>query len=82
MSNWYYQFFKTTSLGIEYYGGMGAINNFESLNNQGHAIYFVYDLTGIPKWELNIGAGFGLTQATDKLNVKVLFGRRINWGKK
>jgi hypothetical protein len=74
-----YQFFKTTSLGFEYYGSTGYINNFETIINQEHALYAVYDLTGNAKWELNIGAGVGLTQATDKLVGKVLVGRRINW---
>ena len=74
-----YQFFKTANLGFEYYGGIGYINNFESLSNESHALYAAYDLTGNAKWELNIGAGLGLTQATDKWVGKVILGRRINW---
>lgn len=73
------QFFKKTSLGLEYYGSTGYINNAESIANQEHALYFVYDLTGNPQWELNIGVGTGLTSATDKWIAKVLVGRRINW---
>jgi len=74
-----YNFFPATSFGLEYYGSMGYINNFEGINNQEHAIYVVYDLTGNAKWELNIGTGFGVTPATDKLIGKILVGRRINW---
>ncbi|MEP7321452.1 MAG: hypothetical protein ABI761_06015, partial [Saprospiraceae bacterium] len=76
-----YQFFKTTNLGLEYYGGMGYINNFDPLRDQSHAMYLVYDLTGNVKWELNIGAGLGLTQSTEKFVAKILVGRRITWKK-
>jgi hypothetical protein len=77
-----FQVFKTTSLGAEYYGSTGYINNTESFANQEHALYFVYDLTGNPKWELNLGVGTGLTAVTDKWVAKVLIGRRINWKSK
>ena len=73
------QFFKKTSLGLEYYGSTGYVNHFESIGNQNHALYAVYDLTGNNLWELNIGAGYGLTQATDKWVGKLILGRRINW---
>lgn len=76
-----YQFFNTTSFGIEYYGGTGYINHFEKLQDQSHALYLVYDLTNNPNWEVNIGAGWGLTNTTDKLVAKIILGRRINWNK-
>lgn len=76
-----YQFFKNTNLGLEYYGGMGYINHFDPLTDQSHALYLVYDLAGNVNWELNIGAGFGLTQSTEKLVTKILIGRRITWKK-
>ena len=74
-----YQFFPATSFGVEYYGSTGYINHFESIDNEEHAIYAVYDLTGNAKWKLNIGAGFGITQATDKMVGKILVARKINW---
>ena len=74
-----YQFFPATSFGVEYYGSTGYINHFESIDNEEHAVYAVYDLTGNAKWELNIGAGFGITPATDRLVAKILVGRKINW---
>jgi len=74
-----YQFFKKTSLGLEYYGSTGYINNFEKISNQQHAVYVVYDLVGSSLWELNMGAGYGITDATDQWVGKVLLGRRVNW---
>lgn len=74
-----YNFFKKASLGLEYYGGMGAINQFEKAADQSHAIFIVYDLINNNNWELNIGPGFGLTSATDNFVFKILVGRRIKW---
>jgi len=74
-----YQFFKKASLGLEYYGSIGYINNFEKISNQQHAVYVVYDFVGSSLWELNMGAGYGITDATDEWVGKVLIGRRVNW---
>jgi hypothetical protein len=79
--------FKTTyavssklSLGAEYYGDLGPLNQFEKLPEQSHALFLVADLYLDPKWEINFGPGFGLTEATDGLVVKFILGRRIDWG--
>lgn len=69
------------SLGAEYYGDLGPLNEFEKLPQQNHAIFLVADLYVDPKWEINFGPGFGLTDATDGLVLKLLLGRRINWKK-
>jgi hypothetical protein len=70
------------SLGTEYYGDLGPLNDFEDLPEQNQAIFLVADLFLDPKWELNFGPGFGLTNATDGFVIKLILGRRINWGKK
>lgn len=70
------------SLGMEYYGDLGPLNQFDKFAEQSHAIFFVADLYHDPKWEVNFGPGFGLTNATDGLVMKVLLGRRITWKKK
>lgn len=70
------------SVGAEYYGDLGPLNNFEKLPAQNHAVFLVADLYTDPKWEVNFGPGFGLTKATDGLVLKLLVGRRINWKKK
>ncbi len=74
-----YQFFKKASLGLEYYGSLGALNHFETPPDQSHALFFVYDMVGNNDWELNIGPGWGLTKATDGFVFKVLVGRRVQW---
>lgn len=74
-----YNFFKKASLGLEYYGSLGAINQFEKSADQEHALFLVYDLVGNNDWELNIGPGLGLTRATDNFVFKILVGRRIKW---
>lgn len=69
------------SLGMEYYGDLGPLNQFEKLPQQNHAIFAVADLYLDPKWEVNFGPGFGLTNATDNLVFKLIVGRRISWSK-
>lgn len=76
-----YSFFTNASLGLEYYGDLGPLNHFETLPQQNHALFFVFDLLNNPKWEVNVGPGFGLTNATDNFVFKVLIGRRIQWSK-
>lgn len=68
------------SLGMEYYGDVGPLNRFEKLPEQNHALFAVADLYVNPKWEINFGPGFGLTQATDGFVMKFILGRRIDWG--
>jgi len=70
------------SLGTEYYGDLGPLNQFEKLPEQNHAVFLVADLYLDPKWEVNFGPGFGLTDATDGLVLKLILGRHITWKKK
>ncbi len=74
-----YNVFKNAALGVEYYGDMGAVNQFDPGPEQNHALFLAYDLQNNEKWELNIGAGFGLTPATDPFLVKVIIGRKVKW---
>ncbi len=67
------------SIGSEYYGDLGALNHFENGPNQSHALFAVADLYLDPRWEINLGPGWGLTNATDGLVIKLLVGRRIDW---
>lgn len=69
------------SLGAEYYGDMGPVDNFESAPDQSHALFAVADLYLDPRWEINMGAGWGLTPATDRLIAKLIVGRRLSWHK-
>ena len=69
------------SLGTEYYGDLGPLNNFDNASEQNHALYAVADLFVDPKWEINFGPGWGLTTSTDKFLIKLLVGYRLQWTK-
>jgi len=74
-----YNLWGNNAFGIEYYGSMGAINGFDALRNQEHALFVTYDLLNNAKWEFNAGAGIGLTKATDAFVFKVILGRKVKW---
>ncbi|MES1225733.1 MAG: hypothetical protein ABUT20_60205 [Bacteroidota bacterium] len=75
----YYNLFKNAGIGIEYYGEIGYLNDLEKFPEQNDAIFIAYDMLNNSKWEFNMGAGFGLTSATDPFVFKIILGRRINW---
>ena len=63
--------------GIEYYASLGPLSGFDPYNQQQHMIFPVVDLDLGPEWEFNFGVGFGLTESTDHLIVKLILGRRF-----
>ncbi len=71
--------FNKVALGLEYYGDLGQLDQVPDISEQSHALFVVADLYVDPKWEINVGPGFGLTKATDGFVFKLLLGRRINW---
>jgi hypothetical protein len=72
-----YDLTKVVSPGIEYYGALGPVGAFAPASQQQHQLYAVVDLNVDPRWEMNFGVGAGLTQATDKLIIKMILGRRF-----
>jgi len=74
-----YSILKNAALGLEYYGDMGPVTDFDQGPQQNHALFVTYDLMNNINWELNIGVGFGLTPATDPFVFKVILGRRVKW---
>ncbi|MBS1599638.1 MAG: hypothetical protein JST75_15540 [Bacteroidetes bacterium] len=74
-----YNLFGNNSFGLEYYGSCGPLNKFDALPQENQALFLAYDLMNNVHWELNIGAGFGLTKATDGFVFKILVGRKIKW---
>jgi hypothetical protein len=76
-----YQPSKYYNFGIEYYGYYGEIGNFVSLHNQQQQFFSVVNLFVSPKWEINVGAGWGATASTDHLIAKGILGHYFNWGK-
>jgi hypothetical protein len=76
-----YDFSKTISGGLEYYGALGPIGNPDPVSDQQQQIFPSVDLNLAPQWEVNFGVGWGLTRSTDHLIVKAIVGRRFSWGK-
>jgi hypothetical protein len=75
-----YDLTSTVSVGLEYYGALGPIDNFDRPRDQQHQLFPVIDLNLGPKWEFNFGIGFGLTPSTDRIIVKMILGYRFDWG--
>lgn len=76
-----YQPGKLYNFGIEYYSYYGEFGDLVSLHNQQQQVFPVVNLFVSPKWEINIGAGWGATAGTDHLIVKGILGRYFNWGR-
>jgi hypothetical protein len=68
---------KKIAMGIEYYGGYGAFNDFLPYRQQQHQVFGVIDVDFGPQWEFNSGLGWSLNQASDRLIIKFIFGRRF-----
>jgi hypothetical protein len=77
-----YDFSKVIAGGLEYYGALGPIGNFDPIGEQQQQIFPSVDLNVSPDWEINFGVGWGLTGSTDHLIIKGIIGRRFNWKKK
>jgi hypothetical protein len=77
-----YDFTKKITGGLEYYGGLGPVGDFDKLSNQSQQFFPSIDLNLSPDWEVNFGAGVGVTRSTDRLILKCIIGRRFSWGGK
>ncbi len=73
-----YDVSKAVAFGLEYYGGLGPLSNFDPLSQQEHQVVPSFDFNFSPKWELNVGAGVGTTRSTDRFLLKVILGRRFD----
>jgi hypothetical protein len=77
-----YDVTKKINAGIEYYGSLGPVRGFDPIGEQQQQIIPNVDLDLGPNWEFNFGVGIGMTHGTDHLLVKMIIGRRLNWGKR
>jgi hypothetical protein len=66
----YYRWTRYLSPGIEYYGGIGLIDDSDPLSAQQHYIFPVIrgELPG--QIEYNVGPGFGLSRGSDRVIIK------------
>ncbi len=65
---------KWLSPAVEYYGDMGALEHFPSIETQQHFIVPAVNLELDPRLEINLGVGFGLTRASNGVFLKSIFG--------
>jgi hypothetical protein len=72
-----YDLNKAVSAGLEYYGSLGPVGNFDPIGEQQQQILPAIDLNVSPNWEVNFGAGVGVTRGTDHLLVKLILGYRF-----
>lgn len=74
-----YDFTKKINGAIEYYGSLGPITGFDPIAEQEQQIFPAINLNVSPKWEINVGCGWGLTHSTDHLIVKMILGYRFDF---
>lgn len=68
---------RKISLGLEYYASLGAIGDFDPVQQQRHQLFGAVDWDFNPDWEFNAGIGYGLTEGTDKWIAKLILGYRL-----
>jgi hypothetical protein len=74
-----FDFTKKIAGGIEYYGALGPVSEFDPINQQGQQIFPTIDLNVSPVWEFNFGVGVDVANSGDHLIVKGIVGRRFTW---
>lgn len=74
-----YDFTPRIALGVEYYGSLGPVFKFFPEHDQQHQLFPSVDLNFEPEWEFNFGVGFGFTESTDHLIIKMILGRRFSF---
>jgi hypothetical protein len=74
-----YDFTPKISGGIEYYGALGPVTDFDPVYQQEQQIVPAIDLNLAPQWEINFGLGVGVTRSTDHLIAKMIVGYRFNF---
>lgn len=61
----------------EEYDGFGNFRDFDGLHDQFHEVWSVFDRTG-KIWDIEAGAGLGLTAGSDKWTLKFMISRDLN----
>jgi len=76
-----YDFTKKIAGGVEYYGALGPVSQFNPISQQSQQIFPTIDLNLSPNWEFNFGAGVDVSNSSDHLILKCIIGRRFSWGR-
>jgi hypothetical protein len=72
-----YNFSPTWAMAAEEYDDFGPLRRFNPRSEQAHQLYAVIDHSG-GFLDIEAGAGFGLTAASDKLTLKLILSRDLN----
>jgi hypothetical protein len=72
-----YNFPSGWTLAAEEYADYGTLNDLAPRRDQAHQLYAVVDRTW-KGWDIEAGAGFGLTDASDRLTLKLIVARDLN----
>jgi len=72
-----YNLSERWAIAAEEYAGLGTLGNLQSASNQSHQIFAVVDHTA-RSFDLEAGAGFGITSGSDKLTFKLIISRDLN----
>jgi hypothetical protein len=69
-------------LGVEYYASMGPMRELPAWKQQEHYVFAATNVLALEGWEINAGAGFGLTENSDAFIAKLILGHSIGrlWG--
>lgn len=62
------------AVGLEYYGDLGRLGNFDPVRQQEHYIFEALDVLDVGQFELNAAIGEGLTAASAGMVVKAIVG--------
>jgi hypothetical protein len=77
-----FDFTRKIAGGLEYYGALGPVSDFDPISQQSQQIFPTIDLNLSPDWEFNFGVGVDVTNSADHVIVKCIVGRRFSWGHK
>lgn len=72
-----YNFSDKWAVAAEHYADFGPIRKFLPGSEQSHQLYAVMDYSGEP-FDIEAGVGFGLTNASDHLTLKLILSRDLN----
>ena len=72
-----YNFPTGWTLAVEEYAGFGPLHHFVARSEQAHQLYGVVDRAW-KGWDIEAGAGVGLTDQSDRFTVKLILSRDLN----
>ena len=72
-----YNFSPIWAIAAEEYADFGPLRGFYAASDQSHQLYGVVDYSG-KALNFEVGVGFGLTDASDRLTLKVMLARDLN----